>query len=135
MRYALFLVLAVSLVLGCGHLAGNDPVGVTGGQQNGYGGFGIPFFPGGTIDILGAWHQNGSQGDYNIVTFSGDGTVSVVTHSGTTQTTHNGTYFVSGSRLDINVSGWQSGSGIVTINGTSMNIAFDSGSVVLQRAQ
>ncbi len=135
MRYAFFLLLAVSLVLGCGHLSGNNPEGVTGGQQNGYGSFGTPFIPDGTFEILGAWRQDGSQGDYNIVTFRGDGTVTVDSYVGSSQATRNGTYNVSGSRLDVNVSGWESGSGIVTLNGSNMNIAFDSGTLTLQRVQ
>ena len=136
MRYAFFLLLAVSLVLGCGHLSGNNPEGVTGGQEGGYGSFGSSF-SGGTygVQVLGAWRQDGNQGDYNIITFHGDGTVTVDSYVGSSQTTHNGTYNVSGSRIDINVSGWESGSGIVTINGSDMSIAFDSGTLMLQRVQ
>ena len=135
MKYAFIFLIAISLTLGCGHLAGNDPEGVTGGHAGGYGSFGSTFSGGGDNLILGAWQQDGSQGDHNIVTFNADGTVRVDFYNGDQHYSQNGAYYISGNRLDINVNGWKGGSGIFTITGEVLTVNFDDGVVTLQRAQ
>jgi hypothetical protein len=131
MKYILVLILAVPLFLGCGHLNGNDPEGVTGGHMGGYGSFGSSYsgdyYPG----LLGAWHQDAGQGIQNIVTFRTDGIVRV--DFGANQTSQNGSYNVSGNRLDINVYGWRSGSGTFAISGDALTVTFDDGAVVLHK--
>jgi hypothetical protein len=130
MKYAFTLLLMALLIIGCGHRIGNDPEGVTGGGSDGYGS-GTSFFAGYDINcILGSWQQNLTNGDINTVIFSGDGTVKVNFQAGNSST---GTYFISGNRLDINVSGWEAGSEIMTINGNTLTLTKESGTTVLHK--
>jgi hypothetical protein len=131
MKYMLVLFIAIPLLLGCGHLTGNNPEGVTGGHEGGYGSFGTSFSGGYYPDLLGAWHQDAAGGMQNIITFRIDGLVNV--DLGADQSSRNGSYLVSGNRLDINVYGWQSGSGEFVIDGNTMTINFSDGAVTLQR--
>jgi hypothetical protein len=131
MKYMLALIIAIPLLLGCGHLTGNNPEGVTGGGSNGYGTFGSNFSGDSYPDLLGAWQQDVAEGIQNIITFRADGIVNV--NFGADQSSRNGSYFVSGDRMDINVYGWMSGSGTLAISGNTMTVTFDGGSVILQR--
>jgi hypothetical protein len=70
------LILAFVFV-GCGHLSGNDPLGVTGGGSNGYGSAGGSTGGdyGGGFDnrLLGGWQSETFGGDYYIIRFFSSG--------------------------------------------------------------
>jgi hypothetical protein len=78
MRFKLaWLLAAFSLVIflgACGHLDGNNPLGVTGGGSSGYGVNG-PLAGGETIDIRlqGRWRHDYPYFDYYILRFNADG--------------------------------------------------------------
>ncbi len=130
MKYMLALIIAVSLLLGCGHRTGNNPQGVTGGGSNGYGTFGTNFTENFPI-LLGAWHQDVSDGIENIVTFRSDGILNV--NFGVDQSSQNGSYYVSGNQIDINVYGWKSGSGEFAIDGNTMTVTLDDEAITLHK--
>jgi hypothetical protein len=133
MKYALILLAAVALLMGCGHMFGNDPEGVTGGHEGGYGSFGSSFDTGYYPDLLGSWQQNGQQGDYNLVTFRSDGTVKVDFYVGDQHQSAVGGYFVSGNSLDVNVAGWISGSQTMTADGNTLNLTGGNGTTILHK--
>ncbi|HBZ00880.1 MAG TPA: hypothetical protein DEO84_06105, partial [candidate division Zixibacteria bacterium] len=119
MKYA-FTILVMALFLsGCGQMIGNDPEGITGGHEGGYGSYGGSYFGDYDYYLFGNWQQNLTNGDINTVIFSADGTVKVNFQAGNSAT---GTFFVSGNRLDINVPGWKTGSEIITIDGDTLTL-------------
>jgi hypothetical protein len=131
MKYALILLMAAVLFAGCGRLLGNDPEGVTGGHEGGYGAYGSSLYGDYDYDYLfGNWQQNLVNGDHNIVTFSADWTVKVVFQNGTIA---KGTYFASGNSLSINVPGWESGSETVAANGDIMSLTRDGSTITLHK--
>jgi hypothetical protein len=133
MKYVLILVAAVVMFAGCGHIIGNDPEGVTGGHMGGYGAYGTSFSGDYYPLILGNWQQDGQQGDHNVINFKADGTVKVDFYVGNEQHSSVGGYFVSGNRLDINVTGWLSGSQTMTVNEGNITLAGNDGSIVLHK--
>ena len=134
MKYALILLVAIPLILGCGQRSGNNPEGVLGGGTNGYGSFGTDLSTGTSPDIiLGAWHQDITGNAFNVVTFRDNGTIKVDIYNGDLHQAVNGTYYLSGSNIDLSVEGWQSGSGTISVNGNTMLIRLDNGTITLQK--
>jgi hypothetical protein len=134
MKYALILLLGFALLIGCGRIDGNDPRGVTGGSSDGYGSFGSGFDGSGYYPILlGAWQQDGQQGDHNIVNFNADGTVKVDFYIGNEQQSALGIYSVSGSQLDVNVSGWITGTRTITIDEHTLTLTGNDATIVLHK--
>ena len=72
-------VILTFVFVGCGHLSGNHPLGVTGGGENGYGSAGGStgggYDEGGGLDsrIFGAWQYDIDQNEFEIMTFYPDG--------------------------------------------------------------
>jgi hypothetical protein len=140
MKRLLILIGGLSLVLlvlsGCGHLDGNDPEGVIGGHEGGYGSFGTgignEYFP----DLLsGSWSHSDNQGNYDIITFHADGTMGVESFNpvGTLQHARNGSYFISTDRIDLNVPGWNTGSATFSVIGNNLTLVKDNNSTIYHK--
>jgi len=129
--------LGLLIISSCGELAGNDPEGVTGGHEGGYGSFGTGYSGYDYDYILGNWRHVENLGDYHVLIFHSDGTLvaEFFNSSGIAQYTQTGTYFISGNRLDFNVSGWQSGSGTVTFGANTLTLTREDAATDYQRVR
>ena len=140
MRNTIILVSAIFvgllLISGCGYLAGNDPEGVTGGHEGGYGSFGTNY-NGGYEDLYGDWRHNNQSGDYEVLTFhsNAEARIELFNADGNSQAIHGGSYAISGNRLDMSINGWMSGSFTLSINDNTLTIAGDSQSTSYTRIQ
>ncbi len=124
------------LISGCGHLAGNDPEGVTGGHIGGYGSFGADY-SGGYLEVVGEWRHNQAPGDYQILTFNSNGTAQIefFNAAGVSQHVNDGTYFVSGNRIDMNITGWVTASCSMSIESNTLTLIQDNTSTAYERIQ
>jgi len=127
--------LGLLIISSCGELAGNDPEGVTGGHEGGYGSFGMGYSGEGYEFILGNWQHTENQGDYYILSFNSDGTLNTefFDASGSSLYSQTGTFNISGNRIDLNVEGWQTGSGTFAVEGNTMTLTKDDTSTDFQR--
>jgi len=124
------------LISGCGHLEGNDPEGVTGGHDGGYGSFGTNL-DGGYQELYGDWRHNQESGDYEILTFhsNGEAQIEFFNAAAVSQSVHSGSYAISGSRIDISVNGWVSGSFAMSLNASTLTLAQNDQSISYTRVQ
>lgn len=140
MRRSILLISAffagLLLISGCGHLAGNDPEGVTGGHIGGYGSFGTDLNEG-YPELLGDWRHNQDQGDYEVLSFhtNGEAQIEFFNASGVSQAVYGGMYAVSGNRIDMSVNGWVSGSFAMSIDAGTLTLVKDNQSTAYIRIQ
>jgi hypothetical protein len=136
--FPILLLLALFLT-NCGQLAGENPVGVTGGNDNGYGSTGSGLWPGGGGgggggSIVGRWRADYPDGSYEILNFSSNGDFQVLDYdrNGILLFSFSGTYSVSGNQLTLMTS---AGNVTITfsISGNTLTIFFDTGPVAYRR--
>jgi hypothetical protein len=134
----IYISIAITISLlasGCGFLAGNDPLGVTGGGENGYGSL-TPWWGHSHYDsLLGNWRHNQGNGDYEILSFDQDGMVRVREYnsSGTMQDSHEGTCNISGDEIHFDIAGWNPLPGTFTVDKTSLQLTRGMETTVYQK--
>jgi hypothetical protein len=135
------VLLGLLLISGCsGNLEGNNPEGVTGGQQNGYGSFGSGLNSGSdhgdvSTEIIGQWRFDDSGSDYfEVLTFNSNGTIHLMQYySSSDIDNYDGTYSVSGNMLNMNLSGLGSYSFTCNIGSSTLTLTNNYGSTVYHR--
>ncbi len=139
---ALAIVGIFLMLAGCGHLDGNNPVGVTGGAANGYGGSGTGSGGsgggGGETSLYGTW-----EGNYDtlgvlvttVVTINSSGTYTVSAYyNGSLISTEYGTFTVTGNVLHLNPQGDSPYTATFILNGNTLTLTFEGGdTIVLHR--
>ena len=118
----------LSLVLfSCGHLDGNNPLGVTGGGANGYGSLGssIGGGTGGQIDqnLFGTWQHVISSTEYEMIAISSGTFQYAHWTDGSIDNSFGGTWYVSGNFLFISFDG-ETQSGPYSISGGGDTLTF-----------
>lgn len=128
------------LVVGCGHRSGNNPLGVIGGGEDGYGSLGSvgggSFNGGGgqhDASLVGTWRWEGTDNNYELLTFTSNGTfVANYYVGGELFLTVNGTYSTSGNTLTFFIEG-ESGEATYSIVGNTLTITEDGDTTVYTR--
>jgi hypothetical protein len=125
--YIIILLLGFALLAGCGHLVGNNPEGVTGGHENGYGsGWGASssgYYP--DAALFGIWNRNDASDILETISFLQDGQYSYQRYeNGSLASSGNGAFSVNGSSITIILDGAQR-DGSFSINGDVLNLTID----------
>jgi hypothetical protein len=136
MKNAIHLLTAIALVAfiaGCGALIGEDPEGVTGGHEGGYGSLGTGYdgYYGPDIMLVGSW-ERGTIGStqYETMQFNADGKyVHQICQNGTMTDASNGQFSISGDKISIASDG-AAQSGSFSVNGATLTITLDGQSSV-----
>ena len=116
--------LLISLIFtGCSGWGGNNPVGVTGGSEQGYGqgtGAGENL----TILLIGTWRHDYSSHEYTTITFSSNGDWDYKHYYYDNLYDHDvGTYSVSGNKITITEEGY-SVTVTFSINGNELTLTY-----------
>ena len=108
MKYTLSVVLILLFIIGCANWGGNNPLGVTGGSESGYGKNQDLNLPapqmGGDQNIVGSWRNNTGVGaeNYEIITFKSNGEFEIrIYEDGIFQFGFGGDYTVSGNQITL----------------------------------
>ncbi|TFH01293.1 MAG: hypothetical protein E4H13_05285 [Calditrichales bacterium] len=72
-----FIALAMLLIIGCANWGGDNPMGITGGSEQGYGKSNDLDLPapesGPAENLVGTWRHNFAPGEYEIIEFKSNG--------------------------------------------------------------
>lgn len=133
---AVFVMLSIILE-SCSQWGGNNPVGVLGGGETGYGEYDNIAGIGGESEnfpsIVGSWRHNFSSGEYTIIKFFSNGRwESHVYEEGILNTVYIGSFSISGNKLTIIASG-ESFTITYSINDDKLTLVFPDGSIVYFR--
>ncbi len=121
--------LFILIITGCAQWGGDNPLGITGGSEEGYGQNNDLYLPDpsaeNTLDpeLLGRWINNISEAEYEIWTFNSDGTMRTVYYQDSYNFTINGTYYTSAGSITINSSN-EIMTGSYSISGNRLTISF-----------
>ncbi len=126
----------VFLLIGCAQWGGDNPLGITGGSEEGYGQNGDLNLPqpadGNIIDpeLIGMWVTAGQwvQTTYTFA-FNASGTFTIVIHSTKFTQVMEGTYSVSGNTLTFNIYGGETL--VYTYSVNNNHLTLDDGDVEL----
>jgi len=110
MKYTVSAVLILLFIVGCANWGGNNPLGVTGGSENGYGknqDLNLPTSNGGgSQNLIGTWRSDTGADDYEIIIFNSNGTYDVrIYEDGIFQFGLSGSYTVSGNQITLEYEG------------------------------
>jgi hypothetical protein len=125
------------LFAGCGHLSGNDPLGVTGGGSNGYGSLGGSTgggFEGGYDNrLLGGWQSETFGGDYYIIRFFSSGDFELQYYSdGVPGSSYEGSFHTYDGHLVL-AYGDESDDYEYTISGSTAYLSYDGATIIWHR--
>ena len=120
------LVLVILIFSGCANWGGNNPVGITGGSDQGYGeakDLDLPSVGSGSeASLIGSWRHEYSSGEYEIITFNQNGKFSMSYYDdGFLQFSFSGNYSTSGTSITLFVEG-QPLSGNYSIQGDELTL-------------
>jgi hypothetical protein len=103
------ILLTVLLLVGCARWGGNNPVGVTGGSEEGYGEFkdlGIISSSGSSAQLVGTWRHDYGGGDYEILEIQSNGRFQIsVYDNNNLELEYSGNYTVSGNTITLWIEG------------------------------
>ena len=138
-RYISYFITCLSftiMIVGCAQWGGDNPIGITGGSEEGYGQNGALNLhqpsDGNNPDLVGSWRYIISQSSYTIWTFSSNGNFTVTSYYGETITTRYGSYSTSGESISITIQ-QQSNTGTYSIQGNHLTITLGGDSTTLTR--
>jgi hypothetical protein len=133
------IAFAISMIAaGCGFLAGNDPLGITGGGENGYGSL-TPWWGHSHYyeSLSGNWRHNQGDGGYEMLSFDQDGMVRVRIYnsSGNLQFSQEGNCSISGEEIHFDIAGWNPLPGTFSVDKTSLKLTRGTETTVYQKMQ
>jgi len=117
---------------GCAQWGGDNPVGITGGSDEGYGQSGNLNLPQNGSDLVGSWRYDISESRYQIWTFSVNGNLTVIYYNNDQINTQHGTYTTSDNNISLFV-GQQTLNGTFSIQGNHLTLYFGQDSLTLTK--
>jgi hypothetical protein len=104
------LSLAMLFMFGCANWGGNNPVGVTGGSDQGYGkasDLGLPSAgSSSSSNLIGSWRSDYGGGDYETITFTDNGKFNLaVFENNDLDFSYSGNYTTSGNSITLYIEG------------------------------
>ena len=115
------LSIAMLCMFGCANWGGNNPVGVTGGSERGYGqasdlGLSSPSSSS-SSNLVGSWRADYGGGDYETITFTANGKFTIAVYDkNDLEFSYSGNYSTSGNTITLYIEG-QPYSGTFSVNG------------------
>jgi hypothetical protein len=119
--------IAILFMFGCANWGGNNPVGVTGGSEQGYGttsDLNLPApVPGSSSDLIGTWRADYGGGDYELLTFTANGKFNIAVYDNNDlDFSYSGNYSTSGNTLTLYIEG-QPYTGTFSVRGDVLTLS------------
>jgi hypothetical protein len=134
--YFITCLLFSFVLVGCAQWGGDNPVGITGGGDDGYGQNSALNLPqpsdGTTNDLVGSWRYNVNQSTYMIWTFSINGNLTATYYYNDNYYSSYGTYSTSGNSITYTLQ-QQTSTGTYTIRGNHLTITINGESTTFTR--
>lgn len=102
--------LAMFLLVSCANWGGNNPVGVTGGSEQGYGESSDLNLPSSgsesAVKLIGTWRHDYGGGNYEILEFKSNGRFEIAAYENNNlEFSYSGNYTVSGNTITLYIEG------------------------------
>jgi hypothetical protein len=137
LTYSIISLFFTILIIGCAQWGGDNPLGITGGSEEGYGqgsDLNLPDPSGGSnSNLVGSWRYNYPDSyDYMTWTFNANGNLEVRYHLDGEDFSLFGTYSTSGNAITINLF-QEPVDGTYSINGDQLTIYIEGDVIILYR--